>query len=163
LIVNSSHSRQQWISASFHNAASTFSCVEATSSKCGWSSNNGQCSATPTFSFSPILTRSRNHFFRSPLIQHHNSTSTFAASKSCPQKTSLHRVFTLQAPLQPALASFSFFEALTATSLFCKCLRNQHLLLLQSFCLLSRTFSSQSAFEAVQRNIPSFSDLPSQC
>jgi hypothetical protein len=37
------------------------------------------------------------------------------------------------------------------------------LLLLQSFCLLSRTFSSQSAFEAVQSNIPSFSDLPSQC
>jgi hypothetical protein len=133
----------------------------------------GECSATPTVSFSPILTRSRNHFFRSPLLQHHNSASTFAASKSSPQKTSLHRVFTLfQAPFQPALAFFSFFENLTAPSLYSAntfaastCFFSNHSAArtLAACCLLSRTFSSQSAFEAVQRNIPSFSDLPSQC
>jgi hypothetical protein len=40
------------------------------------------------------------------MLQRHNSPSAFAASKPSPQKTSLHRVFTLfQAPLQPALAS----------------------------------------------------------
>jgi hypothetical protein len=45
------------------------------------------------------------------MLQRHNSPSAFAASKPSPQKTSLHRVFTLfQAPLQPALAFFSFFE-----------------------------------------------------